>query len=99
MSDHALCPTKEQIREARLAAHLSQKDAAELIYRNRPQRWSEFETGAVPMQPDTWELFLFKTKQHPDMESVVEPMQPDGRIEQHPEAQTNDDQGWTGWES
>ena len=62
---HELCPSKEQIKAARVAAGLTQEQAAAVVYRNSLTRWSEWETGMVPMQPAVWELFLFKTGQHP----------------------------------
>ena len=54
-------PTPEQVLEAREAAGLTQKQAAELVHRVAAKRWSEWERGTTHMQADAWELFLLKT--------------------------------------
>lgn len=69
---HDLSPTPEQVKDARLRADLTQQQAAELIYRNQPQRWSEFERGIQAMPASDWELFLVKTNQHPQYGSRQE---------------------------
>jgi DNA-binding transcriptional regulator YiaG len=49
-------PTPKQIREARLAAGLSQRLAAELI--NYSERaWQEWEAGRRKMRQETFEIF------------------------------------------
>jgi hypothetical protein len=58
-------PTPEQVREARMRAGLTQSQAATLVHRKELKRWSEWELGVRRMQPDTWELFLLLTNQHP----------------------------------
>ncbi len=63
---HELSPTTDQIKTARKVAELTQEEAADLLYRNSLQRWSEWETGLTSMPPADWELFLIKTGQHPD---------------------------------
>lgn len=49
-------PTPDQILAARLAAGLSQSQAARLIDLNR-FRWSDYETGKVKMSWQMWRLF------------------------------------------
>ncbi len=63
---HPLSPTKEQVKAARMAANLTQEQAAYVLYRDSLSRWSEWETGLKTMRPADWELFLVKTNQHPD---------------------------------
>lgn len=56
-------PTPEQIKAARTAAGMTQKEAAAAVHRTSPEgfkRWSEWETGAIPMPPAEWELFNLK---------------------------------------
>lgn len=54
-------PTPEQVLAARLAAGLTQQQAAAVVHRTERKRWSEWETNVRRMQPDTFELFLLKT--------------------------------------
>ena len=58
-------PTPEQIRAARQSAHLTQTQAAELIYKQR-LAWARYESGDREMDPALWELFQIKTKQSPE---------------------------------
>lgn len=56
-------PKPHEIYKARLAANLTQKEAAHLVHRSSDQgykRWSEWETGARPMPAAEWELFQLK---------------------------------------
>lgn len=57
-------PTKDEVLQARTAAKLTQKEAADLIH-TVGTRWSEWEHGVYHMRPPSWELFLLKTGQHP----------------------------------
>jgi len=59
--DSIVQPTPEQVLEARIAAGLTQKEAAALVHRVAAKRWSEWERGSMHMQPDVWELFLLKS--------------------------------------
>lgn len=77
-------PTPDEIREVRINAGLTQEAAALLVHRTRPQRWSEWENGAVPMQPDTWELFLYKVNQHPHQISERERPAPPSSLQTDP---------------
>jgi len=59
-------PTPEEIKAARLAAGLTQSEAAALIYVHL-KTWQKWETGEeLPshraMHQAVWELFLQKTK-------------------------------------
>lgn len=53
-------PTPAEIKAARLAAGLTQREAAALVHRNDYRRWSEWENGHVQMPPAEWELFNLK---------------------------------------
>jgi DNA (cytosine-5)-methyltransferase 1 len=58
-------PKPAEIRTARKAAGLTQREAAALVHRTSNEghkRWSEWENGATTMPPAEWELFLLKTK-------------------------------------
>lgn len=57
-------PTPEQIRAARLAAQLTQTQAAELCHRSL-RAWQQAEDGSRNLDLAAWELFLLRTKQHP----------------------------------
>lgn len=52
-------PTPDEVRAARAAAGLSQREAAELIYRPR-RAFEKWEQGARPMDPALFELFQLK---------------------------------------
>lgn len=58
-------PTAAQIVAARLAADVTQAEAARLVGLGRATRWSEFERGVAPIDPARWALFLVATGQHP----------------------------------
>ena len=55
-------PTPEQIKNARLAAKMTQKQAAETLYINL-KSWQKYESGDRSMYPAFFELFLIKTGQ------------------------------------
>jgi transcriptional regulator with XRE-family HTH domain len=55
-------PTKEQIREARLAAGLSQSKAAELVCVGT-RAWQRWEYGERRMSPGTWLLFQMRLRE------------------------------------
>ena len=52
-------PTPEQIRAARLAAHLTQTAAGELLH-TTCRTWQQWEAGDRAMHPAFWELFQRK---------------------------------------
>ncbi|MBU2734275.1 helix-turn-helix transcriptional regulator [Acidithiobacillus caldus ATCC 51756] len=52
-------PTPEEIRKVRLAAGLTQRQAAELIH-STTSAWESWEQGLRRMHPGLWELFLLK---------------------------------------
>jgi DNA-binding transcriptional regulator YiaG len=52
-------PTPEQIRAARVAASLTQTEAALLIH-GTMRSWQEYEAGNRRMHPGLWELFRMK---------------------------------------
>lgn len=54
-------PTKDQIREARLAKGLTQAKAAEVLHVST-EAWKKWEKGTNGMLPALWELFLIKTE-------------------------------------
>lgn len=55
-------PTREDVAKAREASRLTQKQAAELVYRTE-RAWQMWEAGDRAMPADTYELFLIKTGQ------------------------------------
>lgn len=63
-------PTSKQVRQARLAANLTQSKAAALMGSACYRTWQGYEVQEgsdqhrkIPMS--TWELFLLRTGQHP----------------------------------
>lgn len=56
-------PTPAQIRSARIAAGLTQTQAAALIYSSL-RSWQQWEAGDRRMHPGLFELFKIKCKQH-----------------------------------
>ena len=71
MGAHAMNPpSPEEIRAARQSAHLTQTQAAELIYKQR-LAWARYESGDREMDPALWELFQIKTKQNPDHSGLL----------------------------
>lgn len=52
-------PTPAEIKSAREAASLTQKQAAALIYRTL-RNWQQWEGGERPMDAALWELFQIK---------------------------------------
>lgn len=59
-------PSAEQLRAARLAAGLTQSEAAAMVHLAHLYRWSEMERGLVQMDAARWELFIIKCGMHPD---------------------------------
>lgn len=71
-TSHLTRPTPEQVLEARLAAGLTQKEAAHLVHLSIGRdgiahRWSEYERGARNICLARWELFLLLTRLHPTL--------------------------------
>lgn len=75
ITDRVAQPTSAEVKAARLAAGLSQGEAAQLISAatSKPYRtWQGYEARegqkdhrAIPLA--TWELFLLLTHQHPSL--------------------------------
>jgi hypothetical protein len=63
-------PTPAEIRQTRLEAGLTQKEAAELVHLGAAQRWAEHEKGVRVMDRGRWELFAIKIDRHPDFARV-----------------------------
>ena len=59
-------PTKEQIKEARTKAGLTQKQAADLLDLPSYQAWQAWEIDRSRMPSYAFDYFLLKTDQHPD---------------------------------
>ena len=55
-----ISPLPQQIKEARQATGLSQKDAGEKIH-SAMRTWQDWEAGKRKMHPAFWELFQIKT--------------------------------------
>lgn len=53
-------PTPDEIRAARAAAGLSQREAAQLVHAST-KGWEKWEQGQRRMHPGLWELFQRKT--------------------------------------
>ena len=64
-------PTPEMIRAARVAAGLTQTEAAAVVHRPSYRTWQDWERGRAQMPLDAWELFLLKTNQHPKAQLVA----------------------------
>ena len=60
-------PRPEKIVAARVAAGLTQGQAAALVGMSARQRWDEYESGNRKPKAATWVMFLLLTDQHPDM--------------------------------
>jgi len=63
-------PTAAAIRRAREEAGHSQAAAAELVGLSGQSRWSEYERGAVQMDPVRWTLYLLLAGQHPELRII-----------------------------
>lgn len=63
LKDRMLIPSAPQIKAARVAAGLSQKQAAELVYASARawQNWESESGSNRAMHPAIFELFLVKT--------------------------------------
>lgn len=57
--DNKLAPTKAEIKAARIAAGLTQTQAANLIYK-KLRVWAMYESGEQTMDRAHWELFRLK---------------------------------------
>ena len=55
-------PTPEQVKQARTTAGLTQKQAAEVIYK-KILAWQRYESGDREMDVALYELFMLKTGQ------------------------------------
>ena len=57
----SMIPTCEQIREHRIAAGLTQAQAAAKVF-TTPNVWSQWERGLRRMHPAFWALFTLTTQ-------------------------------------
>jgi len=55
-------PTPEEIKEARIAAGLTQAQAANKIFSDSYRSWQNYESGERSMHPAIWWCFLKRTK-------------------------------------
>jgi len=55
-------PTPDEIKEAREAAGLTQKQAANKIFSDSYRSWQDYERGQRRMHPAIWWCFLQRTK-------------------------------------
>jgi transcriptional regulator with XRE-family HTH domain len=58
-------PIAQKVRALRLAAGLTQREAAELVGLGAPARWSDYESGRHQIDAIRWLVFLLLTDQHP----------------------------------
>lgn len=61
-------PSADVVLAARLAAGLTQTQAAAAAGLGHYRRWGEYETGTRPMDPGRFELFLLRHHLHPTLE-------------------------------
>lgn len=78
-------PTSTAIRDARIAASLTQTEAAQAV-RASLRGWQQWEAGDRAMPPGLFELFMLKTGQWPlddetNKELTVLPCPPAGKKE------------------
>lgn len=64
-------PTPDQIRAARKAAGLTQKQAAELVHAGHVVNWNTWEKGRFGMPRAAWHLFLILTDQTDKLEKTA----------------------------
>jgi len=55
-------PTPEEIKEARIAAGLTQAQAAKKIFSDSYRSWQNYESGERSMHPAIWWCFIQRTK-------------------------------------
>jgi len=58
-------PTPDAILAARTEAGITQAEAAALVGLADRRGWWRVESGAAPLQPAMWAMFLLATGQHP----------------------------------
>jgi hypothetical protein len=59
-----MLPTPENLADVRVAAGLTQCQAAEMVGLAHALRWSEYERGVREIEKALWELFLIKVGRH-----------------------------------
>lgn len=72
MSNPLPLPTTRAVRKYRLAAGLTQAQAAKLVHLGAASRWAEYENGARKIDLARWELWLILTGQR----KISPPKQP-----------------------
>ncbi len=68
-------PSADDVLSARLAAGLTQAQAAELVHLGSYVRWLEYERGTRAIDVARWELFMLLSGQHPRFDVVERPSQ------------------------
>lgn len=53
--------TRDEVRAARVAAGLTQREAAALVHLARTQTWQDWELGQAPADPARYRLFCHLT--------------------------------------
>ena len=69
-------PTPDAVLDARLAAGITQGDAAALLGLADRRAWWRYESGASVLDPARWALFLLAVGQHPALELTARPLPP-----------------------
>ena len=59
-------PTPDEIRKIRVAAGLTQAQAAQSVGLGQQERWAEYEAGTRTPDVARWALFLLIVRQHPE---------------------------------
>lgn len=58
-------PTPDAVHVSRVAAGISQAQAAALVHLGSAMRWSDYERGVRSIDLARWELWLLRVGQHP----------------------------------
>lgn len=66
-------PTPDTVLASRLAAGLTQAQAAALVHLGNVMRWSEYERGVRRIDTARWELWLLLVGQHPTLRLIEAP--------------------------
>lgn len=64
-------PTTDKLRDIRVAAGITQRQAAALAGLREPMRWSDYERGLTTISTERWALFLLAVGMHPTLRVAV----------------------------
>lgn len=66
-----MSPTPSAVAAARARAQHTAAQAAAIVHSGRGQTWLDWEAGRRAMPAASWELYLLRTGQHPEL--VLQP--------------------------